>query len=209
MQCCFENVIDGLPNGVVVSAATSSPSLLVIATTVSVTDNTPTDMFAGQAAPQASSMIVAADAVTIGGIRWDVWGTLLNASGGNLTITLTLLFNGTTIYSDTSQLIASNATPKPWRYAGSITRKSATTGFLGGQMFSMNQPAIGPTTGIGPLDSVGTVLSPATVHANDDADTAGLDWTSAQTLSMLVSWSAAGADRTFSISGGAIERFGS
>jgi hypothetical protein len=183
--------------------------LLVIMTTVSVIDDTPTDMFAGQAAPQAASMIVAADAVTIGGVRWDVGGSLTNVSGGNLTITMTLTFNAVTLFSDTSQLIASNATAKPWRYKGSITRKTSTTGWLYGQFFSMNQPATGPTTGIGPFDSVGTVLSPAVVHANAPTDVGGLDWTAAQALVMLVSWSAAGANRTFSISGGAIERFGS
>jgi hypothetical protein len=189
-------------------AATSSPILLAIATTVSVIDDTPTDLFAGQAAPQASTMVVPAGAVNIGGIRWFVGGTLLNNSGGNRIFTLSILFGGVTIYSDSSQIMGTNAVARVWTSTGMITRKGPLLGWLINEMHGNNGATTGPTTGIGPIDSVGSGLSPALPHANAEANFA-CDWSINNRIEFRVNWTTVAANTVFSISGGYIERFGS
>lgn len=205
MCCCAEESNDGRGGTPV---PTSSPALLVIATTVAVVDDVPIDLFAGQAAPQAATFEIPANSVNIGGIRWNVEGTLLNNSGGTRFFTLSLVLNGVTIYSDDSQGMGSSATARPWQFRGSITRKGPLLGHLGMQMSGHNGTPTGAITGLGPLNAVGTGLSPSLPLANGIADFA-CDWSIAQRLEMRVSFDAAVANESFAISGGSIERFGS
>lgn len=183
--------------------------MLVIATTVSVVDNVPLDLFSGQVAPQAATYVIPAGSVNIGGVQWEIGGTLLNNSGANRIFQLTILCNGVTLYDDTSQIMGINAVARVWKCSGSITRKSATTGWFVNQMFGNNGSPTGPITGIGPLDAVGSGLSPSLPHSLAPTDIAGLDWSIAQRVEFRVSWTTVAPNTTFSISGGYIYRFGS
>lgn len=202
--CPTEPTVNGQAGGSA-PAATSSPVLLVITDTVSVLDDQPVDLFAGQTSP--TTMTVAAGSVNVGGIEWRVSGTLLNNSGGNRIFTLSILFGGVTIYSDSSQIMGTNAVARVWTSTGMITRKGPLLGWLINEMHGNNGAPTGPTTGIGPLDSVGSGLSPALPHSNAPTDFA-CDWSIAQRLEFRVNWTTVAANTVFSISGGYISRFG-
>lgn len=165
-------------------------------------------MFAGQAAPQAPTMVVAADSVGIGGVEWRVNGTAFNSSGGTQSYTVRITFGGVVVYESLSQLQGSATYFRPWTYHGSITRKSATTGWFTGQMFSTNNTTVGAVTGVGNLSSTGNTLSPSNAHSNTPPEILGLDWSTDQRLRFDVFWTANVANLAFAIRGGWVGRFG-
>lgn len=197
--------VNGQPPGGT-AAVTSSPSLLVFATTIAVVDTTPLDLFAGQSAPEPSTAI--APAMTRGGVSWDVAGTFLNNTGSNRTFDISIVFGGVTIYSDGSQLMGANATARVWKSSGTVTRKSLTSAWAGFQVTGFNGTPGGATTGLGDLSTVGSGLSPSSPLASGLADILALNWNVPQRLEFRVSVSAAVANLSFAISGGSFWSFG-
>jgi hypothetical protein len=86
------------------------------------------------------------------GVDWSLSNIILNDSGLARTFTIKVLVNGTTVYQDTSDSLASSSTKRSFHIAGTLGRQSATLA-QGSALFSIGAGTA--TTGIGDFGGAG------------------------------------------------------
>lgn len=125
------------------------------------------------------------------GLALRLGGDYLNNSGAGRTLTLTIVLNGVTLYSDVSASLAASTARRTWSLYLHLMRKSATTVAMHGQMLMGDTTA--PDTGLGALDIAGASLSPAMPITTAATDPAAA-WASAQSLQIRITHPVADAN---------------
>ena len=108
--------------------------------------------------PGATKTVPAGTLGTAGVLRFVITGQLTNSTGANQTLTLKILYGGTTYYQDATPNIGTNANPRGFRIDGELAADNSTSAQrLTAQMTI--SPAGAVTTGYGDLGSASGIIN--------------------------------------------------